>query len=78
MTHDSIVRRSQESFCLLPYIITVFLAIALSSDAFPREVKRCLEAGFFRYLTKRFELDALVDAIDAALRHGVEIRPTSC
>ena len=46
--------------------------LALSSNAFQSEIKRCLEAGFFRYLTKPFELDALMDVIDAALHYAAE------
>lgn len=50
--------------------------IALSSNAFQGEVKRCLEAGFFRYLTKPFELKALMEAIDEALLFAVERQQT--
>ncbi len=50
--------------------------IALSSNAFPGEIKRCLDAGFFRYLTKPFELKVLMDVIDEALRHTAERRQT--
>jgi len=42
--------------------------IALSSNAFHRQIKEGLEAGFFRYLTKPFKLDELMEAIDVALR----------
>ena len=41
--------------------------IALSSDAFPLHVKDGLTAGFFRYITKPYKIDALMAAIDAAL-----------
>ena len=46
--------------------------IALSSNAFEGEIKRCLEAGFFRYLTKPFELKVLMEAIDEALHVAME------
>jgi CheY-like chemotaxis protein len=41
--------------------------IALSSDAFPRQIEKGLEAGFFRYLTKPFKINELMAAIDDAL-----------
>jgi len=50
--------------------------IALSSNAYPREIKECLKAGFFWYLTKPFHLNELMDLIDAALRFVAETRPT--
>ena len=50
--------------------------IALSSNAYPSEIKRCLKAGLFWYLTKPFQLNELMDAIDAALHFASETRPT--
>lgn len=50
--------------------------IAMSSNAFPGEIKRCLDAGFFEYLTKPFHLDELMNVIDAALAHAMGKRPT--
>lgn len=41
--------------------------IALSSKAFQRQIEEGLEAGFFRYLTKPFKVNELMDAIDVAL-----------
>jgi PAS domain S-box-containing protein len=41
--------------------------IALSAAAFPRDVRRGLEAGFFRYVTKPIEVDLFLSAVDAAL-----------
>lgn len=49
--------------------------IALSSNAYPGEIRMCLDAGFFRYLTKPFKLSDLMDAIDAALNFAEEGRP---
>jgi CheY-like chemotaxis protein len=53
--------------------------IALSSNAFPDEIKRCLDAGVFRYLTKPYKINELMAVIDLALRHVAENRPaTAC
>lgn len=41
--------------------------IALSSDAFPKQVQLGIEAGFSTYLTKPFVIGDLMDAIDACL-----------
>ncbi len=41
--------------------------IALSSNAYPKQIQMGLEAGFFRYLTKPFKLDELMSVIDLAL-----------
>jgi PAS domain S-box-containing protein len=42
--------------------------LALSANAMPRDIKNGLEAGFVRYLTKPIKIDALIQAIDAALQ----------
>lgn len=49
--------------------------IALSSDAYPHQIKHGLKAGFFRYMTKPYKLVVLIAAIDDALRHAAENRP---
>jgi CheY-like chemotaxis protein len=41
--------------------------IALSSNAFAQDVARGLKAGFFRYLTKPYRIDDLMNALDDAL-----------
>lgn len=41
--------------------------IAVSANAMPNAVSKGLEAGFFRYLTKPVDLQALHEAIDSAL-----------
>jgi CheY-like chemotaxis protein len=41
--------------------------IALSSGAFPRQIEKGLEAGFFRYLTKPFQLPDFMRQLDEAL-----------
>jgi CheY-like chemotaxis protein len=46
--------------------------IALSSYAYKKEVKECLEAGFFRYVTKPYKIDELMEIIDAALQFAAE------
>ena len=51
--------------------------IALSSNAYAGEIKICLEAGFFCYLTKPFRLNVLLDKIDAALCQACESYPRS-
>jgi CheY-like chemotaxis protein len=42
--------------------------IALSSAAFPSDIEKGLQAGFFRYLPKPFRINELMDAIDDAMR----------
>ena len=49
--------------------------IALSSSAYRNAVDAGLKAGFFSYLTKPYNLDELMDAIDAALHCGAQTRP---
>jgi CheY-like chemotaxis protein len=41
--------------------------IALSANAMPRDIKKGLEAGFFRYLTKPIKVNELMDTLGAAL-----------
>lgn len=41
--------------------------LALSADAMPQSVERGLQSGFFRYLTKPLNVEALLRAIDDAL-----------
>jgi len=50
--------------------------IALSANAVPRDVKRGLDAGFFRYLTKPIKVPEFMDALDVALRRAAEIGAT--
>lgn len=50
--------------------------IALSANAVPRDVKKGLDAGFFRYLTKPIKVPEFMDALDVALRHAAEIGET--
>jgi signal transduction histidine kinase/ActR/RegA family two-component response regulator len=41
--------------------------VALSANAMPRDIKKGLEAGFFRYLTKPIKLKEFMDSLDVAL-----------
>ena len=41
--------------------------IALSANAMPRDIKRGLEEGFFRYITKPIKVDDFMDTLNAAL-----------
>jgi signal transduction histidine kinase/ActR/RegA family two-component response regulator len=44
--------------------------VAISANAMPHDIRRGLEAGFFRYLTKPIKVDSFMDALDVALRQG--------
>lgn len=41
--------------------------VALSANAMPRDIKKGLEAGFFRYLTKPIKVNEFMEALDVAL-----------
>jgi CheY-like chemotaxis protein/anti-sigma regulatory factor (Ser/Thr protein kinase) len=41
--------------------------VAISANAMPHDIRRGLEAGFFRYLTKPLKVDAFMEALDLAL-----------
>jgi len=42
--------------------------VALSANAMPRDIKKGLEAGFFRYLTKPVKVNEFMDTVDVALK----------
>ncbi len=42
--------------------------VALSANALPRDIRRGLDAGFFRYLTKPIKVTEFMDTLDTALR----------
>ena len=44
--------------------------VALSSDAYPKQIEEGMRAGFFAYLTKPYKITALFDYIDKALLTG--------
>ncbi|PRC91407.1 response regulator [Solimicrobium silvestre] len=41
--------------------------MALSSNAFIHDIQKGFNIGFFRYLTKPFEINVLMDAIDTGI-----------
>jgi DNA-binding response OmpR family regulator len=41
--------------------------VALSANAMPRDIRKGLEAGFFRYLTKPINFTAFMDTLRVAL-----------
>jgi CheY-like chemotaxis protein len=41
--------------------------IALSANAMPRDIKKGLQAGFFRYITKPIKINEFMEAVDVAL-----------
>jgi CheY-like chemotaxis protein len=44
--------------------------VAISANAMPHDIRRGLDAGFFRYLTKPIKVDAFMDALDVALDYS--------
>ncbi len=42
--------------------------VALSANAMPRDIKKGLQAGFFRYITKPIKVNDFMDALDEALK----------
>ncbi|HAT33408.1 MAG TPA: hypothetical protein DCW29_21945 [Janthinobacterium sp.] len=48
--------------------------MALSSNAFPRQIEKGSEAGFSRYMTKPFGFAEFTDALDALLRQAAQHR----
>ncbi len=42
--------------------------VALSANALPRDIRRGLDAGFFRYLTKPIKVTEFMDTLETALR----------
>jgi CheY-like chemotaxis protein len=42
--------------------------LAISANAMPLDIKKGLEAGFFRYLTKPIKVNEFMDALDLALK----------
>jgi PAS domain S-box-containing protein len=44
--------------------------VAISANAMPHDIRRGLDAGFFRYLTKPIKVDAFMDTLDEALKHS--------
>lgn len=46
--------------------------MALSSDAYSRQIEQGIEAGFCQYLTKPFKIPELMDALDMCLTIAAE------
>jgi CheY-like chemotaxis protein len=44
--------------------------VAVSANAMPRDIKKGIEAGFFRYVTKPIRVAEFVDTLDAALAYA--------
>jgi CheY-like chemotaxis protein len=44
--------------------------VALSANAMPRDIKKGMEAGFFRYLTKPIKVNEFMDTLRSALEFG--------
>lgn len=49
--------------------------IAISANAMPRDIKKNLEAGFFRYITKPIKVNEFIEVLDMALESAEKIRP---
>ena len=47
--------------------------MALSSNAYPRQIERGLQEGFFRYLTKPFLINDFSQALDAILLQAAKL-----
>jgi CheY-like chemotaxis protein len=41
--------------------------LAISANAMPHDVRKGLEAGFFRYLTKPIDVNGFMSALETAL-----------
>jgi PAS domain S-box-containing protein len=48
--------------------------VAISANAMPRDIKKGLQAGFFRYITKPIKVNEFMDAVDGALEFA-RIKP---
>ncbi|OGV58911.1 MAG: hybrid sensor histidine kinase/response regulator [Lentisphaerae bacterium GWF2_50_93] len=44
--------------------------VALSANAMPRDIEKCLEAGFFRYITKPIKVKEFMDTLRVALEYS--------
>jgi len=49
--------------------------IAISANAMPRDIRKGLDAGFFRYLTKPIKVHEFMQALDQALDHARNLEP---
>jgi len=46
--------------------------VALSANAMTRDIKMCLEMGFFRYLTKPIKVNEFMDTLNVAMEYAEE------
>ena len=46
--------------------------VAISANAMPNDIKRGMDAGFFRYLTKPIKVAEFTDAVNVALAHAAK------
>ena len=44
--------------------------LAISANAMPRDIKKGLQAGFLRYLTKPIKISEFIEALDYALENN--------
>ena len=44
--------------------------LAISANAMPRDIKKGMEAGFFRYLTKPIKINEFMEAVEVALEYA--------
>jgi CheY-like chemotaxis protein len=44
--------------------------IALSANAMPSDIKKCLDAGFYRYITKPLKVNKFIETLDVALKYA--------
>jgi signal transduction histidine kinase/ActR/RegA family two-component response regulator len=49
--------------------------VAISANAIPRDIRKGLEAGFFRYLTKPIDVNEFMDTLNVALKFAERGRP---
>jgi CheY-like chemotaxis protein len=49
--------------------------VALSANAIPHDIKKGLEAGFFRYLTKPVKVNEFMDTMNVALEFKQKVVP---
>lgn len=49
--------------------------IAISANAMPRDIKKNLEAGFFRYITKPIKVNEFIEVLDVALEFAEKNQP---
>jgi CheY-like chemotaxis protein len=51
--------------------------LAVSANAMAGDIRKCLDAGFFRYITKPIKVNELMEMVDLALAFAERDRPTA-